>query len=127
MVANGLCNHGHGRRRRRGGFGEIGRSRREVSIARVALLAGNAAGTLVSLAVAVTRLENAVLDLAVRFRNLRPRGSPARQIPVYTREALQLERLFLPLATGGPRAIQGTKTGVNGTSVGLRSEPVVCR
>lgn len=104
VVVNGLRRHGHSRRGR-GGFGEIGGSWREVSVPRITLLAGNSAGTLVGLAVAVARLENAVVGLAVRFRRLRPRSPPAGKVPIHAREALQLQRFSLPLATRGSRPI----------------------
>lgn len=71
-VANPSSSHGDGRRRR---FRHIRRSGSQFTIAS-ALLAGDATGTLVGLAVAVTSLESHTLSVVVLLGLQRARSTP---------------------------------------------------
>lgn len=93
---------------------------RQVVVPGVALLARN--GTVVGLAVAVASLCDAVLRFSVL--HLRFRGPPSRDLPDNAREALELEGLTFPLATGSSAAIESAQTCIDGTLVGLRPELV---
>ena len=93
---------------------------RQVVVPGVALLARN--GTVVGLAVAVASLCDALLRFSIL--HLRFRGSPSRDLPDNAREALELEGLTFPLATGSSTAVESTQTCIDGTLVGLRPELV---
>lgn len=93
--------HGDGRRRR---FRQVRRSGSKFTVTS-ALLAGDATGTLVGLAVAVTSLKSHALSLVVLLGLQRTGSTPRRQNPLDTGEALKLKRLALPATARGPGAI----------------------
>jgi hypothetical protein len=121
------CRHCNGRRR---GLGGAGRKRSKVTLAQVALLARHSTAGLMSLAVAVSIDNNTIDCLAVglsgRFGR-RFRTPPAGQIPKNAREALEMQRLAFPLATRRSSAVEGTKTGIDGSLVRLGAEFVCSR
>lgn len=93
----------------------------------MALLAGNHAGTVVGFAIGITGLYGGLLRLAILHWLLRFRRAPRRELPHNAGEALQLQLLFLPLATWGAGAVQGSQTSIDGSRIGSGTESMTWR
>jgi hypothetical protein len=119
-----LSSHSNSRRRR---SDNVRRSRRDISIAGIALLTRHSTAAIEGVGspssqsnfgIAVSALQDSHTGLD-RLGFAEAVTAPRRQLPKNASKASQLQRLTLPLATRGTGTVEGAQSGIDSASVGL--------